>query len=286
MTLRPRLPGPVALLGLALVGCGGDADPPAPTDAGRVDRPAVTDRGPVDATADASADVITTDATVPGDAASDAPAVDTGPAPVDAGRDAQVQVQCAAFGVEPARVRIATGAGVQLQPVGGSGRGALFTVREGSDTGGATLNVGGGLVAGPRAARFQVQAVDLLCPQQRASVEVEVVGPFEVEPAVVRVAPLRTLNFVARGNVGAVRWGHPHRASQRHGHRRRDDGALQRGRGARQLPPAGAGHGQRQRGSGGRHRRDDGGLRTQTRDAARAAGAAGAHRRRGRLGGV
>jgi hypothetical protein len=206
MTLRPRLPGPVALLGLALVGCGGDADPPAPTDAGRVDRPAVTDRGPVDATADASADVLTTDATVPGDAASDAPAVDTGPAPVDAGRDAQVQVQCAAFGVEPARVRIATGAGVQLQPVGGSGRGALFTVREGSDTGGATLNVGGGLVAGPRAARFQVQAVDLLCPQQRASVEVEVVGPFEVEPAVVRVAPLRTLNFVARGNVGAVRW--------------------------------------------------------------------------------
>jgi len=208
MTFRVglRSPLPVAVLVFGLLGCGGE-DPTPPVDAGRVDRPVALDRQATDATG--AADVAVTDdapdASAPLDAAVDGATGDV-PAPMDLGRDAQLTVTCTPFGVEPARVRIATGAGVQLRPVGGSGRGALFSVVAGADTGGATLNVGGGLLAGPRAARFQVQAVDQLCPQQRASVEVDVVGPFEVEPAVVRTLPLRTLMFATRGNLGPVRW--------------------------------------------------------------------------------
>ncbi len=209
MTLRlgPRsVLCPLALVS-GLLGCGGE-DPavPGPMDAGPHDRPAAVDRAPGEAAVDAPA----LDAPAGDAPAVDAPGVDT-PAPdagspTDVGRDAQLAVTCAPFGVEPARVRIATGAGVQMQPVGGSGRGAIFSVAAGTDMGGAVLNVGGGLVGGPRGARFQVQAVDVLCPQQRVSVEVEVVGPFEVEPSVVRSLPLRTLMFVVRGNLGPVRW--------------------------------------------------------------------------------
>ncbi|MBL8604860.1 MAG: VCBS repeat-containing protein [Myxococcales bacterium] len=187
---RRRLSGLVAVT-LSLLHCGGDPTPTGPSDAGGLDAGRL-------------------DVTVVDSVVADRAADTGGVTPFDAGvvmpqRDAGPTVTCAPFGVDPSRVRIATNAGVTLRSLGGSGRGALFTVNPGVDTGGATVSIGGGIVAGPRAARFQVQVADLLC-SQRASVEVEVVGPFAVEPSVVEVTRSTTFQFRATGNLAAVRW--------------------------------------------------------------------------------
>ncbi|MBI5518419.1 MAG: FG-GAP repeat protein [Deltaproteobacteria bacterium] len=138
------------------------------------------------------------------------PAEDTSPqdgprdSAVDSARDAPA-VRCEPLRIEPAMVRIATEAGTRLTTTGGSGTGALFAFAPGAVTQGSTLGVGGGLVAGTRAASFEVLATDLPC-SLTARARVEVVGPFVVEPDELRVAPGRTVRFTARGNLGTVRW--------------------------------------------------------------------------------
>ncbi|MFO0650050.1 MAG: FG-GAP-like repeat-containing protein [Polyangiales bacterium] len=177
---------------LAAVGCGA----PAPTPDAATDIPA-RDVAPVDATvtpdvsADVAPDVAPMDALPP----VDAPPPDVGVPPPE----------CTPFSITPAMVRIATGRGAYFRTMGGSNRGALFTLSPGAMTGGATLTPGGGLLAGPRAATFEVIANDMMC-SATARARVEVVGPFVLEPTEVRVAPSRTLRFMVSGALGAVRW--------------------------------------------------------------------------------
>ncbi|MFO0627510.1 MAG: FG-GAP-like repeat-containing protein, partial [Polyangiales bacterium] len=99
----------------------------------------------------------------------------------------------------------ATEAGARFLARGGSGSGALFAFAPGAITGGATLGVGGSLVAGPRAASFDVVATDLPCNAQ-VMARVEVVGPFTVTPSEVTVATRGTVRFAAAGNLGTVQW--------------------------------------------------------------------------------
>ncbi len=181
--------------------------------AGCASAPSTTPDASTDVTVDTARDVA--DAATPTD---QAPAdVATDLAPVDASADvsddaAEASVDasvpppvCTPLRVEPASVRVATGHGVQLRAIGGSGRGALFTFATGAMTGGATLSPGGALVAGHTAATFDVNARDGMCSLD-ARARVEVVGPFVVEPTEVRVAPGRTMRFLASGALGAVRW--------------------------------------------------------------------------------
>jgi len=172
----------------ALAGCGEPS--PAPTDVpgDRVGDLAPPDRAP------------SPDVSVDGTAAPDA----------DAAFDAALDValpppRCTPFAVNPAMLRVATGRGAVLRTTGGSERGALFTLAPGAVTGGATVSVGGSLLAGPRAARFDVIASDMMC-NATARASVEVVGPFTLEPTEVRIAPARTLRFTASGALGTVRW--------------------------------------------------------------------------------
>ncbi|MFO0610073.1 MAG: FG-GAP-like repeat-containing protein [Polyangiales bacterium] len=183
--MRPTL----ALAALAaLAGCGAPTPSPAP------DVPDVP--APTDAPRDRADDLAPTpDAT---------PTPDAG-APDASGDVALPPPRCTALAVVPASVRMATGRGLLLRATGGSERGALFALAPGAETGGATVSVGGSLLAGPRAARFEVVASDLMCDAS-ARASVEVVGPFALEPSDVRIAPGRTLRFNASGALGAVRW--------------------------------------------------------------------------------
>jgi hypothetical protein len=177
-----------------------------------------------DASADARPDAVApptdhpADAPVPADAPGDIPALDAG------GRDAATETDATAFAdrpiaadapeagrvcppvvVEPSVLRVATEAGARFLARGGSGGGALFAFAPGAITGGATLGVGGSLVAGPRAASFEVIASDLPCNAQ-VTARVEVVGPFTVTPTEVTVTAGGSVRFVAEGNLGAVQW--------------------------------------------------------------------------------
>lgn len=114
-------------------------------------------------------------------------------------------LQCTPLAIVPPNVRIATGRGMLLRTTGGSERGALFTVPPGMDTGGATVSIGGSLLAGPRAARFEVIATDRMCDLS-ARATIDVVGPFTLQPSEVRIAPGRTLRFNVTGALGSVRW--------------------------------------------------------------------------------
>lgn len=107
--------------------------------------------------------------------------------------------------VEPSVLRLATEAGARFTARGGSGSGALFAFAPGAITGGASLGVGGSLVAGPRAASFEVIASDLPC-NARVTARVEVVGPFTVTPTEVTVAAGGSVRFAADGNLGVVQW--------------------------------------------------------------------------------
>lgn len=178
-------------------GCGA----PAPTpDAATTDIPqrdtAATDAQPApDVTADAPGDAAPMDAAMDTASPEDVSKPDVGiPPPV-----------CEPFSITPATVRIATGRGAYFRSTGGSNRGALFTFAPGAMTGGATLTPGGGLVAGSRAATFEVIANDMMCGVN-ARARVEVVGPFVLEPTNIRVAPSRTLRLMASGALGTVRW--------------------------------------------------------------------------------
>ncbi|WP_394843219.1 FG-GAP-like repeat-containing protein [Pendulispora brunnea] len=107
---------------------------------------------------------------------------------------------CAPFQMQSAHVRMATGSAVALHAAGGSGV-ATFTLV--GDTGGASIEPGGGLRAGKRAASFEAIAHDGRC-RAEARTRVEVVGPFEVEPASIVVARGTRLSFAASGALGSV----------------------------------------------------------------------------------
>ncbi|HWL88031.1 MAG TPA: hypothetical protein VNO21_19645, partial [Polyangiaceae bacterium] len=109
---------------------------------------------------------------------------------------------CTPLSVTDARVRIATGTATELHAIGGSG---VTTFALAGETQGATIEPGGGLHAGARAASFEAIARDGLCHAE-ARARIEVVGPFDVEPKSIVIARDARLVFAARGALGAVRY--------------------------------------------------------------------------------
>jgi hypothetical protein len=67
------------------------------------------------------------------------------------------------------------------------------------------VSPGGNVLAGPRAASFEVVATDPMC-NTMARGRVDVVGPFVLEPTEVRMGTGRALRFTATGSIGPVRW--------------------------------------------------------------------------------
>lgn len=107
---------------------------------------------------------------------------------------------CLPLRIEPGNVRVATASAVGLHAIGGSGA-AIFALE--GETRGAHIEPGGGLRAGARAARFTAIARDGMCGVE-ARGDVEVVGPFEVEPRAVALPHGGSVHFVATGALGTV----------------------------------------------------------------------------------
>ncbi|WP_394832685.1 FG-GAP-like repeat-containing protein [Pendulispora rubella] len=107
---------------------------------------------------------------------------------------------CAPFQMQSAQVRMATGSAVALHAVGGSG---VATFGLAGETGGASIEPGGGLRAGKRAASFEAIARDGRC-RAEARTRVEVIGPFAVEPASIVVARGTRLSLAPSGALGRV----------------------------------------------------------------------------------
>lgn len=131
------------------------------------------------------------------------PPTDDAPAAVDA----QGPTRCAPLTLDPPRMRIAAGS-VATFHVSGASRGALVLFRAvAGDAGlhGASVTLGGTVVAGDGPARFEVVAEDGIC-DLRARAEVEVVGPMRVEPAFSRVRPGSAVHFTVTGALGAATW--------------------------------------------------------------------------------
>lgn len=184
-----KLLRPASFVCLALAtGCGSET--PAPADATVRDTSSPRDAADVTVTTDAP------------DVAPPRDVTDTGRVTLDASLPPP---QCSPLRLDPASLRIATSGAGYFRAVGGSERGALFMPAPGAMTGGATVTIGGGVIGGSQAASFDVIAADMMC-NMTARGHVDVIGPFVVEPAVVRVAPGRTLRFSARGSLGTVRW--------------------------------------------------------------------------------
>ena len=120
---------------------------------------------------------------------------------------------CAPFQMQSAHVRMATGAAVALHAVGGSGV-ATFTLV--GETGGASIEPGGGLRAGKRAGSFEAVARDGRC-RAEARTRVEVVGPFDAQPASIVVARGTRTTFAASGALGSVSYTVLERPSGREG---------------------------------------------------------------------
>jgi hypothetical protein len=114
--------------------------------------------------------------------------------------DALSKSACLPLRIEPGNVRVATASAVGLHAVGGSGA-SLFALE--GEVGGARIEPGGGLRTGSRAAHFRAVARDGMCGVE-ARADVEVVGPFAVEPRVVALPPGGSVRFVATGALGSV----------------------------------------------------------------------------------
>lgn len=108
-------------------------------------------------------------------------------------------LSCPALRIEPAMARVATFDAIQLRAVGGSGT-AVFGID--GDAHGARAEPGGGLRTGS-AGTLTVIARDALCSLD-ARATIEVVGPFDVQPASITIARGATVRFVATGNVGRL----------------------------------------------------------------------------------
>ncbi|MFO0650113.1 MAG: FG-GAP-like repeat-containing protein [Polyangiales bacterium] len=156
---------------------------------------------PVDTPRDASSDMWH-----PTDAC-DCAVVDAEEPPADvASMDGGTTGRCAPLILDPPMLRVATGHVASFRARGGSGGLVLFRA-EAPDGGlhGATVTLGGGVVAGTDATRFEVIAEDGVC-DLRARAQVEVVGPMRVEPSFVRVRPGATVRFNVTGTLGDARW--------------------------------------------------------------------------------
>lgn len=166
---------PPALLGAAVLafGC---ADAPAPSDA-------AGDLGGFESGCDCSADAPWFE-----------PLPDGGLAPA-----------CEPLTLAPARLRLAVNSVGALRVEGSARRLVLFHPADPSALDGSSVTLGGGVVAGPRPATFEVVAEDGACGL-RARAQVEVIGPLRVEPSEVRVRPGATVRFAVTGALGALRW--------------------------------------------------------------------------------
>ncbi len=174
----------VLVASLTLAGCGDDAP---------------------DARPDARADDLGWSPTDACDCARDDGLPDTEPLPsMDAGAP-DARGRCAPLVVDPASLRLATGAVAVLHTSGGSGAQVLFHAVDPSALRGSLVSLAGSVTGGPTATRFEVLADDATCDLQ-ARASVEVVGPFRVEPATVTVRPGAVVRFSVTGNLGAPRW--------------------------------------------------------------------------------
>ncbi len=113
---------------------------------------------------------------------------------------------CPPLTLEPELLRIATGSVAGFRTHGGSGRLVLFrALPEDGGLRGTSLSLGGSVVAGNEATRFDVIAEDGTC-DLRARARVEVVGPMRVEPSFARVRPGTGVRFTVSGTLGSARW--------------------------------------------------------------------------------
>lgn len=106
---------------------------------------------------------------------------------------------CSPLRIEPARLKIPTLGATQLHAVGS--RTAIFSIE--GDALGAEIEPGGGLRASAQAGTLSVVARDGLCKTE-ARAQVDVVGPFVVEPPSITIAPGASLTFASRGAIGDV----------------------------------------------------------------------------------
>jgi hypothetical protein len=123
-------------------------------------------------------------------------------------------MECVPLRIEPASLRVATSGAAELRAVGGSGN-ALFSLD--GDPRGARVEPGGGLRAGAAAAHFTAIARDGAC-RAEARASVDVVGPFDVRPKRITLAPRASVRFEASGAIGDVAYAildHPRAGSGR-----------------------------------------------------------------------
>ncbi len=116
--------------------------------------------------------------------------------------DAPGAAFCAPLSIEPSHLRVAPGGATELRAKGGSGR-ATFTAV--GDPAGSVVSPGGGLRAGPQASMFTVIARDAIC-EAETRLDVEVTGPFEVEPARASIGRRGQMRFHASGAAGDVHY--------------------------------------------------------------------------------
>ena len=107
---------------------------------------------------------------------------------------------CSPLRIEPGKVKMPTLGAAQLHAVGGS-RTVVFSIE--GDAHGAEIEPGGGLRASAEAGTLTIVARDGLCKLE-ARAQVDVVGPFVVEPQSIAIARGATVEFVSRGALGDV----------------------------------------------------------------------------------